>query len=291
MHGYDEIALVTARDMPTPDDESQHLISALNARGLRAAMLPWDGDADWSRFRLVVVRSPWDYHLRLPEFLAWTRHVAGRTRLLNPAGLIEWNSHKRYLGELARAGIAVVPTWLAVAGSADAQAQLAACGWADVVVKPAVSIGAWGALHARADDAACSAHLAALLRDGDALIQPFMPAIERDGEMSLVFFGGRYSHAVRKLPRQGDFRCQDHHGGTVAPHAPEQDEFDLARAALAATPEPAVFARVDMIRGDDGPRLIELEVIEPALFFAQSAPGTRMFAELLARLARAGRDG
>ncbi len=267
--GFEPVAVITCADMPKPDSDGALLMQAL---GEPVELLSWDADADWSRFSRVVLRSPWDYHTRLPEFLAWARRVAARSRLLNPLPVIEWNSHKRYLFDLQRQGVAIVPTRFIERDEPAAAAALAAFGGAEVVVKPAVSIGAFGALRGAADSGAMADHLRALASEGDVLLQPFLPAIA-DGEVSLIFFGGRFSHAVRKVPQTGDFRCQDLYGGVALPHEPDADERALAEAALAAAPAGWVYARVDMLRLDARPVLIELELIEPSLFL-DTAPGS-----------------
>ena len=167
------IALATGATMAKPDPETHWLVAALADLGVTADVLPWDADIDWSAYPLVVVRTPWDYFQRLPEFLAWAERTSVQTRLVNSLSVLRWNSHKGYLRELAEHGIATVPTrWLehlsglsAEAGLPQAHAELLALraqGWEELVVKPAVSIGAIGALRARVDDPACATHLAAL---------------------------------------------------------------------------------------------------------------------------------
>ena len=155
MNSSIRIALVTGASMAKPDPESHLLVAALARRGIAADLVPWDSAQAWASYRLVVVRTPWDYFARLEEFLHWARTTSALTDFVNPFPVIEWNSHKAYLRELAAAGIATVPTlWLA-RGASDAATCLRDRGWDEVVVKPAVSIGAIGALRARAADPAC----------------------------------------------------------------------------------------------------------------------------------------
>ncbi len=277
MDALARIAFVTCADMPKPDSDAERLMAAC---GVPVDLVSWDADIDWSVYRCVVLRSPWDYHTRLPGFLAWARRVDALTRLLNPLPVIEWNSHKRYLFELAAGGVDIVPTRFIEQFSRQPEAALAEFGGREVVLKPAVSIGAFGAFRGPADSTACAAHLHALLAGGDVLLQPFVPGIA-DGEVSLIYFGGCFSHAVRKVPKAGDYRCQDIWGGVASAHAPAADELALAEAALAAAPAGCAYARVDMLRLDGRPVLIELELIEPSLFL-DSAPGSeRALARLL----------
>lgn len=260
------IALVTFSGIRSRDVDTPRVVAALQALHLTPDVVCWDQPIDWERYALVVIRSPWDYYLHLQEFLAWARHVAEVTRLLNAFPVIEWNCHKRYLLQLERAGVPVIPTQLIDKHSVDPIATLRSTGWHDVVIKPAVSAGAVGALQTTVDQAACDEHLRAVLRDNDALVQPFLRSITVRGEISLLFFKGEFSHAVCKRPKSGDYRVQEQHGGTVEPHDPSKREMEVARMALRAAPSPTTYARVDLVHIDEQPMLMELELIEPALF-------------------------
>ena len=247
MNSSVRIALVTGASMAKPDPESHLLVAALARRGIVAELVPWDSAQAWASYRLVVVRTPWDYFARLDEFLAWARHTSALTDFVNPLPVIEWNSHKAYLRELQAGGVATVPTLWLGRGAADAVTQLRNRGWDEVVVKPAVSIGAIGALRARAADPVCARHVEQLVAEGDVMIQPFVASVAAVGEVSLIYFGGAFSHAIRKQPAPGDFRVQDMYGGTVHAHAPSAAEFDLAARALTCLPAPTAYARVDLV--------------------------------------------
>ncbi|MDO9408938.1 RimK family alpha-L-glutamate ligase [Patulibacter sp.] len=277
-----QIALVTgsATAMPVPDPESHLLVAALAERGVRAALVPWDDDRDWSQVPLVLCRTPWDYVGRADEFLAWARSTGAATRLLNPAGLIGWNLHKRYLAELLERGLPVVPTTV-LRHDASASARTAALAVdGDVVIKPAISGGAMGTVRVAARTDGARDHLAGLLRDGEALVQPYLPEVE-DGEVSLVLFAGELSHAVRKQPAAGDFRVQEEHGGVVLPHEPTPDEVAVARRVLEALPWPSTYARIDLVTTADGPLLMEAELIEPELFLRAVPVAAGRFADVL----------
>ncbi|QAU36096.1 hypothetical protein EKL02_13145 [Janthinobacterium sp. 17J80-10] len=267
--------------MAKPDPETHLLVAALAPLGIEAVVLPWDAPEDWAGYPLVLVRTPWDYFRRLPEFLAWARRVSTLTQLVNPYRDLEWNSHKSYLRQLAKRGIPTVPTLWLERGCRNGRERLQQTGWDEVVVKPAVSIGAIGALRARAADTGCAVHLQALVDAGDVLVQPYVASVAMTGEASLVFFDGRYSHAVRKQPKEGDFRVQDMYGGTVHAYSPGQDQLDIAVAALALTPEPTTYARVDLVQVDGKPAIMELELIEPELFLAASPAAALRLAEAL----------
>lgn len=263
------------------------MAEALVDRGVRAEWVPWDDpDAEWSRYDLVLLRETWDYPPKLAGFLAWVDSLVKLTSLVNPPAVVRWNHHKRYLQELAASGIPTVPTTVLTRGSADPYAAVRAAGAAMVVVKPAVGIGGTDARRGRAEDAATAAHVRALLGDGDVLVQPYLASIEASGETSLVVLGGRVSHAVTKLPARGEFRIHEHRGGRYAQVEPAAAEVQLAlaacEAARAMTGEDLLYARADLVAGDDGrPLLMELELIEPSLYLHTVPAATGQLADLV----------
>ncbi len=270
--------------MPVPDPESGLLLTALAERGARAQMAVWDAPVDWSASPLVVLRTPWDYVLRHAQFLGRVREIAAVTTLVNDADLVAWNMHKGYLAELGRAGLPVVPLAV-VSQNADEESRDAArCAFGDeIVVKPAISGGAFGTIRVQASSEQAREHLASLVRDGDALVQPYVEAVEA-GEVSLMYFGGELSHAVRKLPAGGDFRVQSEHGGTVEPHTPTPAERAVAGEILDAVPGEATYARIDLVTTARGPHLMEAELIEPELFLAADPQAAPRFADVLVDL-------
>jgi glutathione synthase/RimK-type ligase-like ATP-grasp enzyme len=281
-----DVVLVTGRDMPGPDVETPLLVAALQERGVAAAIEPWGSDAS-SEGRLVVVRTTWDYTGQREDFLGWARDVAAVTRLVNPADVLEWNSHKSYLLDLAYAAVPVIPTALVPHGASDADQRGALQEYeGEVVIKPAVSVGAIGALLAGALSTEAAEHLRSLTEVGDALVQPFEPTVV-DGEVSLIYFGGELSHAVRKVPADGDYRVQIFHGGTVEPHVATSEEREVAAVALAAVSTDLAYARVDLVATARGPAIMELELIEPQLFLDEDDAAPARFADhLVALLAR-----
>ena len=260
-----KIVVVNSLAFAEHDPEAPLVVQALDETGVHAELQPWDADVSWGGYDLVVVRSPWDYFTRLDEFLTWVEQVAAQTRIVNPAAVIRWNSHKGYLAEMATQGVPVLPTLMLERGSSGAAERLAACGWSDVVAKPAVDGGARETLRTDPCSAEAAAHVERLVADGDVVVQPFAPQIEA-GETSLLFFGGELSHAVRKVPAAGDYRVQAHHGGTEHPHEPTPAELETARRAMACAPDRLTYARVDLVDVEGVPTLMELEVIEPDLF-------------------------
>lgn len=259
------------------DAENRPLVAALEERGAAARVEPWDADGDlvdWSAADLVAVRTTWDYSGRRDEFLAWAARVAEVSVLQNPLAVLEWNSHKRYLRELADAGVPVVPTRLVPAGSDPRP-----LGPGRVVVKPAVSAGGRGT-H-RGPGPELDEVLAGLVATGDALVQPAVEGIDTDGEVSLIRLGDRWSHAVRKFPAAGGFLVHERHGGRLADHEPTPREVEVAEAALACAPAPVRAARVDLVRLDGEPVVMELELIEPELFLRRSPDAAGLLADAL----------
>ncbi|HYG96637.1 MAG TPA: hypothetical protein VD741_05960, partial [Solirubrobacterales bacterium] len=208
------------------------------------------------------------YDEKYAEFLSWARRVDAATALRNPAATIAWNSDKTYLRELAAQGVRIVPTvWVERGAETDLEEILAQEGWAEAVVKPVVDLGARNLRRARPGEG--SAALESVLRHHGAMVQPFLPSLEAEGELSLIYIGGAFSHAVRKRPAKGDFRVQSIWGGTVAPAEPEARQAELAEQALGQLDEVPLYARVDLVEGPEGATcLIELELIEPNLYMS-----------------------
>ena len=267
------IALATAPDVPSSDQDEPVVARALEARGHAAPLVRWDDpDVDWAGFDAVLIRSTWDYIERVEEFQAWARAVeAAGTPLHNPAAVVGWNTHKGYLLELEERGAPVVPTaWLGQ-GDRVALADVAADrGWPAVVAKPAVGAGSDGLVVVRGGDdlAAAQPGLDALLARGDVLVQPFVASVA-DGELSLVVVDGRVSHAVRKVPAPGEARVQVEFGGRYLPEEPDRDTVRLAEWVVGATGHDLLYARVDLLADVDGTWLLnELEAVEPSLLLS-----------------------
>jgi hypothetical protein len=263
--GRIDVALASCRALPKADFDEAPLVGALRAAGLSVEVLAWDDPAaDFSSARLTLLRSTWNYAQQPDRFADWLARTAEVTALWNPLPVVRWNMHKRYLLELARAGVPVTPTHLAPCGSTEPLAEIAAArGWDDVVVKPAVSAGSRLTLRAGARTERGVEHLRTLVAREDALVQPYLPAVEDYGERALIFIDGELTHAVRKGRRfAGDPES------VTGPLVVTDDEAKVARAALAAAPASPLYARVDLAPGPDGaPVLMELELIEPSLFF------------------------
>jgi glutathione synthase/RimK-type ligase-like ATP-grasp enzyme len=259
-------ALATCLHPLEHDVDADFLVPALARGGAEAETPAWnDPGVDWTSFDLVMPNSTWDYHEHESEFRAWLRTVAESSRLRNPLDLIEWNLDKRYLRELEERGVLIIPTiWAEPASVAESAAEAEARGWEELIIKPVVDLGARNLV--RVAPAAAADMLARFI--GPTMIQPFLPTLATEGELSLVYLGGELSHTLRKLPARGDFRIQPEYGGVheAAEASPAAREV-AERAIAGAGAEDALYARVDLVTLPDGsPALIELELIEPALY-------------------------
>jgi hypothetical protein len=288
------IALATYATLPGLNDDDRLLVSALDKQGVAAVPAVWDSpDVTWSDFQGVLVRSCWDYHRRLPEFLEWIARLERDGRVLwNPPALLRWNSHKSYLRDLAARGVAIVPTrWLARGEPCGLAEVLRHEGWGEAVVKPAVSASAFGAWSTTLAGAASNQpKLDEMLRNIDVLVQPLVPEVRDPGEWSLVFFEGRFSHAVLKRPAAGDYRVQWEFGGSADARKPSRRLIVDAERILAAVPGNPLYARVDGVARDGRLALMELELIEPHLFFGWERQAATRLAKAVRRALAAGQS-
>lgn len=278
------VGLVTCRVLPEPDPDEALLFDALRAAGLGPVPLAWDVvDPAPGTLDLCVFRSCWNAHERPGEFLAWLQAASAGVRFRNRPEVVRWNFHKRYLLDLAREGIPTVPTRLFVRGDPE-EAVPEGAAWEDVVVKPAVSAASWRTRRfppgGRAD---ADAFLAELVAERDAMVQPYMPGIETEGERSVVWIDGVATHAVRKSPR---FTGADERVSDALPvRGLEREIADRAIGFVARRfGAPPLYARVDLMPDAEGrPLLSELELIEPSLFLSQEPAALRRFVEAIAR--------
>ncbi|WP_210589383.1 RimK family alpha-L-glutamate ligase [Streptomyces sp. GESEQ-35] len=266
------VALVTYDPRPAPsrDADLPVLLRALREAGAEAEAVYWDDpEADWAAYDLAVIRSTWDYSWRADEFLVWAQKCAALTRLANPVEVVRWNTDKRYLGDLAAAGVPVVPTrYLAPGDTADLPADH------EYVIKPTSGAGArYAARYTPDDHDTAVRHLARMHAEGlTAMVQPYLTGIDVSGERALQFFGGHFLHASRKgavlTPGTAYDAAKVAHPD-LQPWTPTPAELSVAERALAAVPEgdDVLYARVDLVDGPDGePCVMELELVEPNLF-------------------------
>jgi glutathione synthase/RimK-type ligase-like ATP-grasp enzyme len=285
------LAIATSADYPSIQPDDAHLAASLEHLGIQPIVCVWnDPDVDWSRFDAVLIRTIWDYFKHHAAFLDWLDRL---DRLgvptINDSALLRWNSDKRYLLELARHDVAIIPTRLT--NAAELPEVLAAMPGQQVVIKPTISGSAWHTLRGTVGDPTFAAAVAQLPREYDYLLQPFVPEIVSDGEWSLLYFAGDFSHAVIKRPAIGDYRVQDEFGGSVEPVQPNAATLAAADRALAAVAALGhgrhAYVRVDGVISAGRFLIMELELIEPFLYLAvRPAAAERLARDVAGRLAR-----
>ena len=262
----ESVLLATFELLPHGEDGGELLLRAFAEQGIRAAWAVWtDPDVDWSAADAVLVRSTWDYHRRLPAFLAWADRVAAATRLVNGAEILRWNADKRYLLDLA-GSVPVVPTWDVPADGLLAGLRDCLAEHGTVVVKPRVGASGVGVVVAdRTDDLRLSG-----LTSGPWLVQPLVDTVRTEGEVSVFVFGGRAVSQLRKVATPADVRVHEEYGGRTSAVPLDDEPPALAEQAVAAAadcsgPLPA-YRRVHLLRY--GGRLVvsEVELIEPGLY-------------------------
>ncbi len=268
-------------------DEYHLLKSALEAKGLTVARTYWDDPSfDWTQTRCIVFRTIWDYFERFEEFMQWLEQVKGQTQLINPFELITWNIDKHYLADLQGKGVPIIPTHFVDKGKEESLQEI--CNkknWKDVVIKPAVSGAAFHTYKIMAAEVSQNESLfKQLTKERDMLVQPYISTITHKGEASLMLFNGKYTHAIRKKAKSGDFRVQDDFGGTVHPYTPTTNEIELAYKAFAACAFMPAYGRADMVWDEDGnPLISELEIIEPELWIRNNPASAHTLAEGIIR--------
>ncbi len=288
-----DVAFVTYEDLTGIHEQDVPLAEELTKLGLEWTAVPWSAPVSWREHRVALLRATWDYHKRLPEFLAWVERASRETKLVNPPEIARWNADKRYLRDLAKKGVPIVPTeWIDARTRVDLRGLLASKGWDRAVVKPAVSGGGWRTIRASpANLAEAQAHLDALVAERDVMIQPYLDSIEGYGERSIVWIDGQVTHGMRKTPAFLGGDAARYTGVPVLAGAPEAEpatpspeEVKFALDALGKIPHGGVvYARIDVA---PGPLLMELELLEPTLYFKSAPHAAARMAEALKRLCR-----
>lgn len=256
------ITIVTHAAMPDGVADDHVLAEAIEQAGGAARYAIWDDpQVDWSAGKITVLRSAWDYHLSPVEWFSWLDRAGAMTRLVNAPALVRWNSDKRYLLELQQSGIPIVPSLL-IEHAGELASGCAQRGWSDIVIKPVIGASAHGTgrfHHPQMSDEA-AVHTALLLKDGPVLVQPYQATVERERERSLVYIDGRFCHAFTKPAFYAGLGDEG-----LSIHTPTDAECSLGGDVLARLAQPALIARIDMLPGQDGPILMEAELVEPQL--------------------------
>lgn len=279
------IAFATYAGLPELDRDDRFVLPHLKEMGIEVVPAVWnDSRVAWDDFDLIVLRSCWDYDDDPAGFERWLgERERGEAPVLNSPSVARWNLDKTHLRELADQGVPIIPTvWRRAEAATSLRAALDELGWEQAVVKPTISMSAHGtwrtSLETAGDD---EERFREQLARGDQMIQRYLPEITRGGEWSLVFLEGEFSHACRKLPKSGDFRVQNDWGGTRALERADPGLIEAAQRVLSRCPGPQFYARVDGVLVDGAFLLMEVELIDPQLYLAESGPARARFAECL----------
>ena len=288
-----DVTLLTCQAYFKPDNitpyiqnilfEEQLLKSALENQGLTVDIAYWNNPSyDWSKTRSLVFRTIWDYFERFDEFLLWLEEVRHQTQLINSYDLVKWNIDKHYLKELSEKGIKIVPTYFAKKNSQRNLAEIIESQqWKDVVIKPAISASAYKTFKILEETVNSNEKLFNdLLNQRDMLVQPFINTIEKFGEASLMVIDGKFTHAILKKAKPGDFRVQDDFGGTVHDYVPTKKEIEFAEMVIEKCKAKPLYGRVDIIWDNEkNVYLSELEIIEPELWLRNYPKSAESIAE------------
>jgi glutathione synthase/RimK-type ligase-like ATP-grasp enzyme len=269
-----KLRIATCKTLPEIDVDAAPLANALVAAGIEATLLAWDDPAvDWDAPIPTLIRSTWNYALDVGRFLSWIDRASAVAPLWNPPHVVRANVHKRYLLDLQARGVPVIPTILARPG------EPVSMPWSKFVIKPEVGAGSLDTRVFHPGDPEARSHLERILSRGFALIQPYLASVDDYGERSLIYIDGELTHAIRKTPRfAGETERID------GPFPIADDEREVAQAALAPYAASILYGRVDLARDDAGqPRVMELELVEPSLFFARHPPALDRFVARLMR--------
>lgn len=273
-----KLALVTYNDQGNFAGEGaledQRLLQYLQEKGLEIQFEIWNNPAvNWEQFEAVILKSPWDYFDRFAEFSAWLDLLEQkRVYVLNPVKTVRWNADKRYLFDIEKSGLSIVPSKL-LETAEDLNLEPLFDTWQteNIVVKPVVSGGAKNTFSIRRSEAnTYTQELTKLLQTEAFLAQPFMPEIQTEGEWSLVFFNGKFSHCVLKVPKSGDFRVQHYFGGAIIPATPPETVLRSAEKLMQAFGQGCLYGRVDGVLSHGDFKLMELELIEPLLYLQEN---------------------
>lgn len=291
-----QIGLATCSSLPEWEIDDQPLVEALQRRGVRVHHPAWDDASfDFTTLDACLVRTTWDYEHRRDRFVKWAKATAGHIPFFNHPDVIEWNTHKSYLKDLAQAGVPSIPTeWIEQGEVVELAEVLSNRGWTRGFLKPVVGSTARGTFRFQNDDDSlqqAQTFLAERLAVESMMVQPYLKRVESGGEESIMIVDGEITHAVRKIPVPGDYRVQDDFGASDEPMEPDPAEAKLACRIMEIVAQRfdidrLLYGRVDLLRDETGaPLLNELELVEPSFFFRHgSHAGDAIASAILARL-------
>lgn len=253
------------------------LVKELQKEGHHVKTLSWSCNADWSAYDCAIIRTTWDYMERPEDFFSKLEEISKKTRLFNSLETVRWNIHKSYLQKFKELGVNIVPTLF----FNDKEEIKIPDEWKSnqFVVKPSISAGSFKTLVYSREDILEQKYKAELF-SGDWMCQPFLEEI-KDGEISLIYFNKKFSHALKKIPKTGDFRVQEEFGGVVVPLEPDEALLKIGAKVLSASQDDTLYARVDVLMYQDQYALMELELIEPSLYFRTGSHAAQNFVKAL----------
>jgi len=288
-----KIALVTYQDngkyhVINVQNEDDTLIDFLKAKGLDITKEIWNNEkVDWETYDLAIIKSPWDYFDLIEDFYVWLAQLESKNvRLLNPIDIVKWNADKHYLNDIQKAGLRVTPSIFITKGDKiNLNEYFDKLDTEKIIAKPVVSGGSKNTFKVTAANAdEINEKLKSLVELEDFIVQPFLTEIEEEGELSFLFFYGKFSHALLKKAAKGDFRVQATFGGTVHPQNPTQDLIETAQKYVDQFAKGCLYARVDGAIVNNEFILMELELIEPFLFLDTNEKALENYYQALMRL-------
>lgn len=285
---HQSIAFLSTDDLEDYFVWDNLLIQPFSQHGVHVDVISWHAiDIDWSQYDAVIVRSTWDYQEHADAFIDKLIEITKHdTVLINPLSLMQWNISKRYLQILQTQGITIIPSvFFDSVAISDIYAQFAYFDTQEIIIKPLISANSDNTFRLDHTNLIAQAGpLSNIFSTTPCVIQPFLDSVINEGEYSLFYFNGEYSHTIRKVPKSGDFRVQEEHGGELITVIPDERQLSAAAKVLAALPEKSLYARVDLIRNpraqkDDIWQLMEVELIEPSLYFNMDEASPERFVQ------------
>ena len=266
-----KLAIASCTDLAEWEVDDQILFDELRRQNIDFTVLAWDSETDWSVFDCCLIRTTWDYSERVDEFKNWLNAVSTETLLLNPLPVLLWNIEKSYLRDLEKQGIPIAPSvW--IEDSLCLRSLLREKSWERAFLKPIIGASASNTFRFSCENITeAQEFLDRKLKEHSFILQPYLSSVETEGEYSALFFNGKFSHAVQKIPVSGDYRVQDDYGASDYRIEADKELLDLSQAVLERLEQKCLYARVDALRLDNGSLVLnELELIEPSLFFRHS---------------------
>lgn len=278
-----QCAFLTMANMEAFECYDHLLYEPLANLGWNVTPIPWrDNSVNWADFEVIIIRSPWDYQQDPDLFMNVLKKIDASPALLeNSLDIIQWNIDKTYLRDIQKKGIPIVPTlWHENLTSDDFPAFFDKLEHSEIIIKPVISANADDTFWLSSEvDRTQKQKLQTIFTDRPLMVQPFIQNVITEGEFSLFYFGGTYSHTILKTPKQGDFRVQEEHGGRLMSIEPEPELLSISNKTMEALPETPLYARVDFVRNEEGHfNLMELELIEPSLYFNMDSDSPKRFA-------------